>query len=146
MNNCETIRGGIRNYHSAFMRISLTLLAALLSLALTACVPSAYVPPILRASGELEYPAEASKAGTTGSVTVAYDIEVDGKVTNIHVIDSDPPAIFDEAAMEYVSSWRFQPEKRNDVPVVSKNRHSKIEFSLDKPDASYVPFLRKDGE
>ena len=130
--------------HNIAMTKYLAIPLALALIALCACVPSSRIPPILIASGEMVYPQEAKAAGIQGHVTLSYDVDIDGRVQNVAIIESNPPDIFDESAIAYLKSWRFQPAKFKGTPVASENRHSTIGFSLENADSSYVPYLRKD--
>ena len=99
------------------------------------------VPPILLESGRMPYPEEQRKTKVEGSVLVAYDILVDGYVSNVRVISSNPEGVFDAAALHFVRSWRFQPRKRNGVPEVATDMESRISFTLSDGDASYLDFI-----
>ena len=44
---------------------------------------------------------------TTGWVSVRFDIEPDGRATNVHVIDSEPTDIFDAAALAVMGDLKF---------------------------------------
>lgn len=56
-----------------------------------------------------KFPAEALRAGTSGSVLVEYTVGTDGTVTAARVVRSRPSRIFDREAVEAVRKWRFQP-------------------------------------
>ncbi|WP_460731338.1 energy transducer TonB [Lysobacter tyrosinilyticus] len=56
-----------------------------------------------------KFPAEALRAGTSGSVLVEYTVGTDGTVTAARVVRSKPARIFDREAVEAVRKWRFQP-------------------------------------
>ena len=51
--------------------------------------------------------------GTEGTVTVQYDVTAQGQVTNVRVIASEPPGLFDDAALDAVRSWVFRPQIRS---------------------------------
>ena len=132
------------NIHNISMTKFLAIPTAILFVVLCACVPSSQIPPILIASGEMVYPQDAKAEGIQGHVTLSYDVDINGRVQNVTVIESSPPGIFDDSAIEYLKTWRFQPGKSKGTPVASKNRHSTIGFSLDDADGAYAPYLRKD--
>ena len=46
-------------------------------------------------------------------MTVQYDVTPQGQVVNAQVVASEPPGLFDAAALEAVGSWRFRPQVRN---------------------------------
>ena len=59
------------------------------------------------------YPADLRVKGIGGKVTVQYDVTPQGQVVNAQVVASEPPGLFDAAALEAVGSWRFRPQVRN---------------------------------
>ena len=59
------------------------------------------------------YPAELKSRGTEGTVTVQYDVTAQGQVTNVRVIASEPPGLFDDAALDAVRSLVFRPQIRS---------------------------------
>ena len=50
-------------------------------------------------------------------------------LTNVRVIDSNPPGVFDDAAVAAVRGWRFHPAISNGKPVV-KELVSRVNFKL----------------
>ena len=59
------------------------------------------------------YPADLRVRGIGGKVTVQYDVTPQGQVVNAQVVASEPPGLFDAAALEAVGSWRFRPRVRD---------------------------------
>ncbi len=56
-----------------------------------------------------EYPAEAARKNiTTGSVRAKIAIAGDGKVSNVEVVEAEPKRIFDRAAVDALSQWKFE--------------------------------------
>jgi periplasmic protein TonB len=86
-------------------------------------------PPELVSAGGVVYPVEAKDKKVEGYVRVAYDVSVDGSVTNVRVVDSNPPGVFDEAAVAAVRGWRFHPAIDNGKPAV-KELVSRVNFKL----------------
>lgn len=70
------------------------------------------VPPV--------YPREAQRTGTEGWVQVEFTIAPDGSTRDLQVRDSAPPQVFDKAALDSVSKWRFEPIIRNGAPVAQR--------------------------
>ncbi|MCY3885183.1 MAG: energy transducer TonB [Gammaproteobacteria bacterium] len=110
------------------------ILIAGLTLALSlqgGCVGTSNQPFSLVQPGTLEFPQEARDAGETqGSVVVEYDIEVDGTVSNLLIVSSDPPELFDEEALRFVGAWRFRPAYEDGNPVATRGVQSTIRFEL----------------
>lgn len=119
-------------------KVAIQLIVALL---LLASCGTPVVPPILLESGRMAYPPESREANVEGSVLVAYDVSEEGEVSNIRVLSSTPTDVFDSAAIDFVRTWRFQPQKRNGVPEAVENVESRISFTLEHGDASYLEFI-----
>ena len=62
---------------------------------------------ILRA--EPLYPPAAREDFQPGWVILEYDISNDGVTTNINVVRSSPPEVFDGVARRALREWRFTP-------------------------------------
>jgi len=88
---------------SRWSRIGLGLLGALLIATSAIAAPKVLkkVPP--------EFPATAVKKGIkTGSVKAQISIAADGKVTEVNIVESTPPKVFDKAVIEALMEWRFE--------------------------------------
>ena len=55
------------------------------------------------------YPHKALAEGLSGSVTVDFMVDVKGEPTELRVVAADPPGIFDQAALEALKHWRYEP-------------------------------------
>ncbi len=71
--------------------------------------PIVRVPP--------EYPMRASENNVEGFVTLRFIVNETGSVEDPEVIRSEPPGVFDKAALRAVMRWKFQPLIRNGKPV-----------------------------
>ena len=82
------------------------------------------------------YPDIAKKAGLTGRVVMKYKINVDGSVSDVHVLEGDD--IFRKPANEAVTRFRYKPAERdgNPVPVWIKLPFT---FALPEDQADVVP-------
>lgn len=58
-------------------------------------------------------------AKTKGFVVVKFDIGVNGRVSNLEVVESEPQGVFDDAAQDAVRKWVYEPRKENGVAVES---------------------------
>ena len=70
------------------------------------------VPPV--------YPKDAQRAGTEGWVQVEFTISADGSTKDLQVLNSAPKQVFDKAALDSVSKWRFEPVRKNGAPVAQR--------------------------
>jgi TonB family protein len=55
-----------------------------------------------------EYPASASAAGVEGEVLVDFAISRDGTVSDLMILASEPPFLFDGVALNAVRSWVYE--------------------------------------
>jgi protein TonB len=61
------------------------------------------------------YPPAARKL--SGSVIVQYTIDINGVPRDVRVVESNPPGVFDGAAVDAVTRWRYRPGKPAEVKV-----------------------------
>ena len=84
-------------------------------------------PPIRLVSVNAIYPEEARAAGIEGAVVMRITIGEDGSVTNVLVLRSVP--MLDEAAIESVLQWQYQPTLLNGLPV-EVEMNATVNFTL----------------
>ena len=113
-------------------------LLAAVALALAGCA-SAPRPLQLVATGSLAYPEAARSQGVEGVVRVRYDVDVTGTVVNARVVAAEPPGTFEQAALEFVLSWRFRPVEESGRAVVVHDNVSEIAFRLNDGRADIYP-------
>lgn len=89
----------------------------------TDVMPVVRVPPA--------YPQRAKQARLEGSVTMAVTIRPDGSVADVQVIESDPPRLFDQAAVQAMQRWKFRPKIVGGKPQAQRARQT-IEFKLNQ--------------
>ncbi len=112
------------------MRSRSILIVTLMTLLAAACASQNRPALLVSGSGPI-YPIEAKEQGIEGAVTVRYDIQLDGSVTNLVIVSSEPGAVFDEAALTAVRSWRFNPKIVDGQAVSSRQQQSTVGFRLD---------------
>jgi len=66
-------------------------------------------PPRALVSPQPRYPASAQSKGVEGSVDMKVLIDKQGAVQQVIVTASQPPGVFDQAAVTAVRRWRFTP-------------------------------------
>jgi protein TonB len=87
------------------------------------------VAPKPKSRGVFKYPAAAKKKGIKGYVVLSLLIDEYGRVDEVQVLESSPAGVFDDAAVQGINSWRFEPAKYEGkkVKVWAKQ---KIRFDL----------------
>jgi len=75
------------------------------------------------------YPTAALRANLSGWVLVGFTVTADGRTSDVHVVDAQPRHVFDRAAIDAVSRWKYQPATQDGTPVASTKRQ-RIEFKL----------------
>ncbi len=63
------------------------------------------------------YPDQALKDGLSGSVTVDFIVDVKGEPTELRIVEATPPGVFDQAALEALRQWHYEPFKLEGVPT-----------------------------
>jgi TonB family protein len=63
------------------------------------------------------YPAAALRDHVEGWVELMFTITETGTVRDVEVVDAQPHGVFESAATDAVSAWRFRPRLANGQPV-----------------------------
>ncbi|BCA79045.1 energy transducer TonB [Desulfuromonas sp. AOP6] len=77
------------------------------------------------------YPRMAQMRGLEGEVRVEFTITETGMVMNPTVIDSNPPGVFEQAALAAIMRWKFKPRMENGQ-AVSRLATQIITFNLNE--------------
>ena len=85
------------------------------------------ITPIALVQPKPFYPSALRIAGIQGAVVLEIVVDKLGRVATVRVIKSDPA--FDQAAVDAVRQWRYQPVIINGLPIVWKSTIT-IRFSL----------------
>ncbi len=76
--------------------------------------PKKITPPV--------YPRGAERRGIEGWVDVQYTVAVNGQTDGATVVLSEPPGVFDAAAVKAVQKWTFEPVSESVDGLVTKVR------------------------
>ncbi|MDE0036675.1 MAG: energy transducer TonB [Gammaproteobacteria bacterium] len=125
--------------------IATTLVTTTLMAVLIGCA-SLTRPPQFVGGKDFVYPAHARASGVEGRVLVRYDITVAGTVADAVVVKSEPPGVFDEAALDAVRSWRFRPMVDRGEVVPAPARVSELVFRLGESSYADLPAPGRDAE
>jgi periplasmic protein TonB len=88
------------------------------------------VVPLVRI--EPDYPARAAQRGIEGYVVVKFTISAAGTIKDATVVDAEPKGIFDSAAIEAVSRWKYKPKVEKGMAVERAGVQVRLAFQLDK--------------
>ncbi len=83
-------------------------------------VPLVRVPP--------EYPLRAARMGIGGWVLLEFTVTATGSVTDVVVLDSEPPRTFDRVARRAVSRFKYRPRVEDGRPVERRGVRIVIDF------------------
>lgn len=67
------------------------------------------VPCNLIGYGPLRYPPKARRYKYIGQVIVKFGLDETGSVTDPFVVASEPPGVFERAALSHVKTYKYQP-------------------------------------
>ena len=77
----------------------------------------AQVPCHLIGAGPLRYPPKAKRYKYIGQVIVKFGVDLQGNVTDPYVVASEPPGVFERAALQHIKSYQYQPPVLNGAPT-----------------------------
>ena len=77
------------------------------------------------------YPQEAASRGIEGHVTVQFDVDEQGSVSNVVVIDSSH-RLFERSAIQAAQRSRFRPRVIDGVAVATAGIRKRFRFELEK--------------
>ena len=85
-------------------------------------LPLVRIPP--------DYPPRALSRGIEGWVRVQFTISVNGSVKDAIVVAADPQNVFDQAALNAIARWRYNPRIVNGEAVERVGVQTEIRFEL----------------
>ncbi|WP_116812155.1 energy transducer TonB [Steroidobacter cummioxidans] len=119
------------------MRTASRLLAGLLALLLAHSALAAAREPTIIERSSVEYPPSARRAGHEGTVTVSVEVLTDGSVGTTTVVTSSGSPILDQAGVDAVRAWRFEPATGEDGKPIAGSVAVPVTFKL--TDAKITP-------
>ncbi|WP_052698748.1 TonB family protein [Raoultella terrigena] len=112
-------------------KLSALLVPGLLLLLLSGCATDGVKKPLaqpkLLKKSQPVYPIVAHANHLTGYVQVVYDVNAQGKVEELRIVDSQPRYLFDEAVVRAMAQWEFEKNK----PY--KDMEIRVNFRLSQP-------------
>lgn len=81
-------------------------------------------PPVVRVPPR--YPRRALLRNVEGDVRVVFTINPDGTVSDPRVVSASPPGYFEQAALQAIRHWEFQPDPGGAPRTAAQNVHFKL--------------------
>jgi len=78
------------------------------------------------------YPEQALLKNINGVANVKYDIEYDGTVSHVCIVQAKPVGVFDKSVLTAMKSWRFerdQPVKDREFTFIASGRYTATEIA-----------------
>jgi protein TonB len=88
------------------------------------------VIPLVRINPE--YPARARSRGVEGWVQIEFTITPAGTVKDPKVVDAEPKGLFEKAALEAISRWKYNPKVEEGRAVERRGIQVVLRFELEK--------------
>lgn len=88
------------------------------------------IVPLVRVNPD--YPPRATQRGIEGWVEVEFTITKVGTVKDERVLKSNPPYVFDRAALQAIRRWRYNPQIRDGVAVEHAGQLFRFLFEMPK--------------
>jgi periplasmic protein TonB len=88
------------------------------------------VIPLVRINPE--YPARARSRGVEGWVQIEFTITPAGTVKDPKVVDAEPKGLFERAALEAISRWKYNPKVEEGRAVERRGVQIVLRFELEK--------------
>ena len=85
---------------------------------------------ILLAASSPIYPSSAEKNNIEGHIVVAMNVDSDGRVDDVWVIEASPVGYFEDYALRAAKKFKYQPRIKNGEKVVASNLQYRWDFSL----------------
>lgn len=77
------------------------------------------------------YPRRAQARGIQGYVIVEFTVDKTGAVSNPVVIEAEPESIFDQAALDAASKFKYKPRVVDGEPTAVAGVQNKMTFEID---------------
>lgn len=85
--------------------------------------------PVVRV--EPMYPRRAAEQFIEGWVVLEFDVSPNGSTKNVRIVEAKPVRIFDRAAIQAVSKWKYKPKVVDGKPRGKRGLRIRLTFNLD---------------
>jgi protein TonB len=77
------------------------------------------------------YPSKALRLGREGYVLLTFDINEEGRVINIQVVEANPKRLFEREARRALKKWKYKPMLVNGKAVIQHGQKIRLDFQLE---------------
>lgn len=99
----------LRKWCGLMLRFQQIWLAGLVAVSAAAWADTGDEPYTVERSAP-QYPAEAAAKGVEGEVRYSFTVLRNGEISDVKILESTPPGVFDESAMAAIKRWRVVPQ------------------------------------
>ena len=78
-----------------------------------------------------KYPRRAQRMGVQGFVVFAFDVNEQGEMVDLRVVESKPALVFDKAATQAIKKLKFEPPKLDGQGVYVSDITMRMPFRLE---------------
>jgi TonB family protein len=78
-----------------------------------------------------QFPPDASQRGIDGWVDLQFLVNTDGSVGELTIVGAQPVGIFEQAALDAVRHWHYQPLMR-DGQAVTQRARVRVRFAMQR--------------
>lgn len=89
------------------------------------------VKVFIKSKPKFKYPRRAQRMEIEGYVALSFDVNEDGELVDLRVVESKPRLIFDKAATQYIQRLKFEPPTINGAAVYASDISMRIPFRLE---------------
>lgn len=137
----ELVRAALKSWRFAPARqagraVASTVVVPVLFVSAASAGVEKSIGPKLISDHRPTYPAAMERYGITGLVTVQFDVDEHGNVVDPTIYSSSNPG-FDDAAVDAILQWRYQPGTRDGTPI---RQHLRQEVHFVSPYGSHEVF------
>lgn len=86
--------------------------------------------PLVRV--QCDPPRQAKIEGIKGSITLRYNVNTNGMVEHVEVVDSKPARVFDQNCIRAMLQWRYKPKMLDGKPIAVNGNQFTFTFDYSK--------------
>ncbi len=77
-----------------------------------------------------EYPPRALARGIEGWAVIEFSVTATGTTKDVKAVESDPPGVFEQAAIKAVQSWKYNPKIQDGTAVERRGMRVMLTFKI----------------